>query len=231
MVKFQLNIDLDKKMAGEFLDFSLGGYNFGKIICEDHPGLKNKTGKDKEFISNYFDDFYAKNKVILLARKDYFQTNWQNVETEFLNLANKLFDGHFFPKGKYIGYISSFCCNPRFLNDKTFQVYYLNEDKGTVAHEMLHFIFYDYVQTKMPELVLNLDTNTGLFWDVAEIFNSVILSSDLKFVDLLGKNDWCYPDHRLILPRAKEFYFQNLPINIFIKKLFELANEISNKKS
>ncbi len=86
----------------------------------------------------------------------------------------------------------------------------------------MHFIFYGYSADKFPEITKNLDTNNGLWWDVAEVFNSVVLSSQ-EFTQILGtEGDSGYPDHQDFIAKAKEIYRSSSDVSEFIKKLFKL---------
>ncbi len=44
----------------------------------------------------------------------------------------------------------------------------------TVFHEMLHFIFYDYCLKNYPTVFKKQNTESGPFWEIAELFNAVI---------------------------------------------------------
>lgn len=58
MVKFQLNKQLDKDMASQFLGTVFGGVDFGRSVWEYHSELRRLTGKDSastaEFITKLF---------------------------------------------------------------------------------------------------------------------------------------------------------------------------------
>jgi hypothetical protein len=185
--------------------------------------LEKVSGLDIEIIDAYFDEFYKIYNTELQEKTTLFQSQWDEVEEKFINEAESLFNGFKFPEGKYIGYISSFNCNPRFLDNKTFQIFYKsNSSVNIVSHEIMHFIFYAYTSNKFPTLTQNLDINSGLWWDAAEVFNNVILSSE-KFIRILKtKGDVGYPDHQKFILNAKDLYQQSLDIDDFIKSLFDL---------
>ncbi|MEI6887539.1 MAG: hypothetical protein WCK31_04875, partial [bacterium] len=194
MVKFKLNKSLDKTMSLEFLFMPMfAGVDFGKAIWSYHPKLKNQ--KDSKYIYNYFDEYYKENNSKLVLKCKLFQNQWDKVEKQYINEVTKLFNGFSFPKGKYIGYLSTYDCNPRFLDTKCFQLFYkANSSVATTAHELMHFIFYAYTSEYFSDIVKNLNPNDGLWWDVAEVFNTVILTSN-SFESLLGsKENSGYPD-------------------------------------
>ncbi len=226
MVKFKLNKQLDKDMASQFLGTSFGGVDFGKSVWENHPELEKLTGKNTEIIDRYFDKFYKQNTKKLENKVEVFQSQWDEVEGAFILETEKLFNDYKFPKGKYIGYVSSFNCNPRFLEDKTFQIFYKSDSSVPVtSHEVMHFIFYAYTIDKFSEITRDLDTNSGLWWDAAEVFNNVILSSGKFMTILKSEGDSGYPNHQELIPKAKELYNSSKSIDIFINELFSLLNK------
>lgn len=225
MVKFKLNKQLDKDMASQFLGYVFAGVDFGRNVCEYHPELKDVNGTNIKVIGEHFDNFYKINRNRLKEKAEIFQSQWDKVEKSFISNTEKLFNGYKFPNGKYIGYVSSFNCNPRFLEDKTFQLFYKSDSSiETTSHEMMHFIFYAYTSEKFSRITKDLDNSNGLWWNAAEIFNNVVLSSK-KFTEILKTNgDDSYPDHQKYIPRAKKLYSETKSIDDFISKLFNLLN-------
>lgn len=226
MVTYQLDKDLDIEMAKAFLGHSRAGVDFGQGVWRHHPKLKQYTGDNHDEISQYVNQYYHSNSDMLTKIKEDFQDQWNMVEKDFIEAVIKIFKGFEFPDGDYIGYISVFNCNPRFLHNKTFQVYYKSDSNiRTTAHELMHFIFYEYTSQKLPKLVKDLNMNNGLWWDVAEIFNNVILSTnELKSI-LNITGDVPYPDHERYIEKATSLLQPRGEINTFVESLFELLKE------
>lgn len=231
-VTFKLNKALDKKMALEFLDLQQGGVNFLRGIIGVHPELKNikeinnKTKRGK-IISNYFDSFYKEHRHYLSKRVREADKTWREVAGRFFDETKKLFRGHPFPPGKYVGYLSTIDCNPRFLEDKTFQVFYLHQRgfKYVTAHELLHFIFYDYVLKKYPEVFMNMDTERGIFWDLAELFNSIILHTP-TFVEIhQTKRSVTYPKHTKYFSNLSHIWKKYQDVDKFITISYKLLKK------
>lgn len=220
--RFRLNKSLDKEMAFEFLAARCGGVDFSQGVLNVHPKLQRlkEVGDEKkrEVISNYFDAFYDRHEDYLEKRKVEFGKEWKEVENKFLIETEKIFRGHPFPRGKYIGFLSIIDCNPRFLKNKTFQVFYLHPHgvRYVTAHELLHFIFYDYAIKKCPELFRELDTESGIFWDLAEVFNSIILHTP-GFVKIHGiKEEVVYPEHLEYVSRLDRVWRKHQDVDRFI---------------
>ena len=152
-----------------------------------------------------------------------FQTDWDKVEKKYFQAVAKIFKNHPWPKGKYIGYLSIINCNPRFIKDKTFQVFYFHPEGvvSVTAHELLHFIFYDYCLKKHSKIFKKLNTDDGIFWNLAEIFNAVVLSQP-EFVKIHKiKNQKNYPAHKKYILILKRVWTKERNINKWILKSFE----------
>jgi hypothetical protein len=221
-VKFTLNKALDKEMALEFLDIKQGGVNFSQNITGVHPellGIKKLTRAAKRAaIGKHFDSFYLEHSKYLNKKVSEFASDWQRVEKKFISATGVVFHDHPWPKGKYKGYISIVACNPRFLKDKTFQVFYFNPlgVRYVTAHEMLHFIFYDYTLKKYPRIFKRLNPNEGKYWDLAELFNDVILQTP-QFIRIHGiKKATSYPSHRKYLPAMSRLWKKTKNIDAWI---------------
>ena len=181
-IQFKLNKYLDKQTALVFLSVKAGGIDFSNGIIGVHPELKNIKKKSKagqkKMIGQCFNNFYQKHKDYLEKRVKEFQIELNKAEEEYFRVVANIFKSHPCPKGKYIGYLSIIDCNPRFIKDKTFQVFYFHPEGvvSVTAHELLHFIFYDYCLKKHSKIFKKLNPDNGVFWDLAEIFNVIILS-------------------------------------------------------
>lgn len=229
LVKFKIDKNLDKQVAIEFVGLDFGGVNFSEGIFDVHPRLrelKNVHDKKliKEQVSEYFDSYYHDHTAELEERTGEFQKEWGGVEEEFLNLTNRIFKNHPLPKGKYIGYLSIINCNPRFLEEKTFQVFYQHPKgvKYVTIHELLHFLFYDYAIKNLPEIFAGLDTEGGVFWDLAEIFNSIVMVEP-RFEKLHEQKEVdVYPKHQNYLSKLTKLWEETQDIGEWLAKGYEL---------
>jgi len=174
--------------------------------------------------SDYVDEFYKSHRKKLETFAKLSKSRWDKISPSFFRTTSKIFKNHPWPKGKYIGYISIFNCNPRFLKDKTFQVYFKHKagSNFVTAHELLHFIFYDYAIRKHADLFRGKNTESGVFWDVAETFNSVILHLP-EFVRILGvKKQIIYPEHKIYISRLNRLWKEKPEIDSFIIGAYKL---------
>ena len=228
-IEFILNQKLEQDLALEFYNNpNHGGSDFWQErAIKYHPKLKEieSVKNPKKFLNKYISEYYIANKKEIDFLSNEVRKNFKDKETAYFLLVNKIFGGYPWPKNKYIGYFSIFDFCPRFLDSGEFQVFiYDNKENQlfTIFHEMLHFIFYDYAQKTFPEILGNIDTDSGVFWDLAEMFNTVIQSTE-EFIELHGEiNNMGYPDHNLILPKAKEIWSEEKNIFNWIDQMIRI---------
>ncbi len=106
--------------------------------------------------------------------------NWKNIEKKYFAIADKIFNHHPWPKGKYIAYASIFGMFPRNIQSKYFYFPPIHPifkfANKVTAHEMLHFIFFDYVEKhyglKEDSAIKGKPDN--YLWQVSEVFSNVM---------------------------------------------------------
>lgn len=208
------------------LKYRQGGIDFVGCVLGPNPKLKKVVKmsgkKKKEEINRYVDEFYKNKKEILNKKAKEFDRRWNKLEKSYFNLVKNLFKLKNLPNRKYTGYLSIINCGPRFLEDKSFQVFYRRpkDSMYTTMHEILHFFFYDYVFKNYPRFK-KLDPNRGVLWDLAEIFNSVILAEpEFKRIHK-QRRDWSYSAHRKYLKKFKEYWQKDKDIDAWIQKGFD----------
>lgn len=232
-VRFKLNKWLDKWVGINFLNHQKGGRDFGANILKYHPDLspaKALTSKEQQrFICTYVDDFYKSHLGELKKTKNIFQTQWDEKANDFFELAGKIFNHHPWPKGKYFAYLSIFSCGPRFLKDKTFQVFYLNQERAclSIAHEMLHFLFYDYFEKTFPKIDPSQDT----VWKLSEIINVFILDSPQFCLLFNIFYPHPYPDHLALIETLKPEWEKRKSLKTFIKRSLQIIQKETQKLS
>lgn len=215
-------------MAAEFIK----GPDFRQGIFDLHPNLEKLKEIDKgeevrRVINEYFDKFYQINKKELESVKEDFQKEWSREEDRYFEVVDGLFPGFELPRDDYKGFLSIINCNPRFLENKTFQVYYEHQMgvRYVTAHELLHFVFYDYTKANFSDLFEGADPNQGLWWDLAELFNEVVLSLD-KFREVHGQEKVSvYPKHEEYIEEFIKLWENCDDIDGFIEKAYKKLSE------
>ncbi|MFH1030619.1 MAG: hypothetical protein V1770_05160 [bacterium] len=225
--KLKFKIDY-KKDVSSFLAFLRDaefdeGRSLDWAVLKIYPYFKKyKSGPslkiNKKEVESFVKDFYDKNRAEMEKNLKAYEEDWNKKEKEFYSLAQDLFGSKKWPNGKYIAYPTIWGMYPRFLENKTFQLPYKCKNKKsintTIAHEMLHFIFYDYFYEKYPEY--SKDEFNFFLWNVSEIFNSVIQNSP-TWIKVFKTKNMDYPEHGKIIKNLSEKYHKK--DEIFIDEL------------
>lgn len=229
----KLKFVIDKKKELEtFLNF----YNWSKhqktdrdlnwAIYKPHPKLreikKEKLSKQKTVILKYIDSFYKQNLTQIKNGALKTKKQWENTEKQFFISVDKIFKNHPWPKGKYIAYCTIWGMFPRYLHNKTFLFPDSHNKKNyiliVISHEMLHFMFYDYIYAKFPKLK-NQKYNF-IIWNMSEIFN-VVIQNSREWVNLFHQKTMTYPEHAKHIVIMKRYWEDSKDIDDWILKSFE----------
>ncbi len=180
---------------------------------QPHPKLKVLKNKNislnqrKIIVKKHIDSFYKKNIKKIKKNLDKEKKNWQKIEKQFYELTDEIFSNYKWPSGKYIAYLTIWGMYPRFLDDKTFQFPPKHKKSNyiqvVIAHEMLHFIFYDYVYKKFPRLK-NHKHDFDL-WNISEAFNVVIQNSP-RWVKIFNQKTMSYPEHKNLIKKLEKIW-------------------------
>lgn len=119
-----------------------------------------------------------------------------------------------YSKENYTCYLSIFNCNPRYLENKSFQVYYKrshNMRKEVVAHELTHFAFYDFCHG------LGIKDENNL-WELSEIFNVIFLNLPTIQKAIGAEELLFYPNLKDKLEKIKQIWAKQPDAEKFIEK-------------
>lgn len=216
-LKFELNIELDKWTCSIEV--------FHSSVVRVHPKLAEGENlppeANKSFNNNYVTNYYKTHQKELEAALKKMRTDWLAIEERYFKAIDKLFN-HPWPEGKYICYLSIFNCNPRFIETKEFQAFYNHPETTNYvcAHELLHFIFYDYLEKNFNQEYKELGEK--VIWKLSEIFNDVVLRLP-EFVAFTGNNDPAtYAETREELNGAIKLWEETKTIKVFVAQYFKL---------
>lgn len=223
MIKITLDKELDKETFLNFFELKAGGVDFGKKIIDDHGSI------NKENYQVYIDDYYKNNHAELTTSLEDVNNSLQKSMGGFFDAVKDIFKQDFSEK-EYFGALSIFDCNPRYLDKNIFQVYYkrgiLNKQK-VVYHEILHFIFFDYCDTELKNLVAGLDKNSGIYWELSELFNTIVLNlPELQKFLKDPEDSVFYPKLKKILPVIEKIWNDsNRDIRKFVEKSLDVLRQ------
>ncbi|NCU28604.1 MAG: hypothetical protein EOM85_02965 [Candidatus Moranbacteria bacterium] len=223
-LRFYTNKILDEIMIDQFLNETGGGLDFGKSIVKMYPELNKTRGsvsqkKKQREIHSFVEKYYCSRNKEIKKLSSTIKKEWGKKEANFIKITKSIFKGYDFPGGKYIAYSSIINCNPRFLDQKTFQFFYKKEVDDaihTIAHELLHFVFFDFVNKKLKKEISVLSEDQ--LWDLSEIFNVVILRSP-DYKNIINKKFVKpYPDHKKYIPEFENIKNRTGNIQDFIRQ-------------
>lgn len=185
--------------------------------------LKNKNlsrKKRKEIIKNYVNTFYKKHLSEIELSIVKIKRQWEKFERKFYTSVNKIFKNHPWPKGKYIAYPTIWGMFPRDIKNKVFWFPYKHTKKNyslvVIAHEMLHFIFYDYLYKYYPKF--KSQKYNFKIWNISEAFNIVIQNSP-EWEKIFKSKCKSYPEHKKIILKIKKIWKEKPDINFLLQKI------------
>ena len=176
----------------------------------------------KAFNDKYVDDYYGNYQKELEDALERMKNDWLRIEEKYFEATDRLFSNPW-PEGKYICYLSIFNRNPRFIETKEFQAFYKHPatTNYVCAHEMLHFMFYDYVGKNFSEESKNLGEK--VIWKLSEIFNDIVLRLP-ESVAITGQKDPAfYAETEQELNDAVKIWKEAKTVKVFVAQYFKLT--------
>jgi len=202
MVTLTLNKEQDYETYTDFHNFTVAGRDFGALISRDHPAVTMENS------AQYIDSFYSAHSQEFLQILEETNNELSQRSSAFFSFTRHYF-GEESHSQKYNGFLSIFNCNPRFVENETFQVYYKKDllDRIEVAfHEVLHFIFFKYLDLHFKKETADLSKNSGPLWELSEVLN-VILLNEPEAQSVLGRpEELFYPDLQASLTHHIELW-------------------------
>lgn len=199
MITIKLNKKLDYQTYKQFHSLKVGGLDFGADIRHYHPKITLKNYW--KYIDSYYNSHHEEMEFKSAALFEQINRHSEGFDKEVKRL--------FQVESSYLsttGYLSIFYCNPRFVIDRTFQVFYLRPDLeclSTVYHEVLHFYFFVWCAKNIPGILKEYGTDSGPLWEISEVINVFIMNRPF-FIEILGKEQTlAYPALSSLFNRLK----------------------------
>jgi len=157
----------------EFVDWFLP-LDFQYILSKKFSSLER--GK---IIREYTRYRYKINEAKIKQGINATKKRWRKAENKFYKIINEIFQGHPWQKGKYLGIASIYFMYPRDIGAKTFYFPWVKikaDPLRVIGHEMIHFIFFDYIKKKygLNENSKIKSKDPKYVWQVSETFNNVM---------------------------------------------------------
>jgi len=231
VLKFR--IDYKKDVTTFFAFVRESGFDDGRnlewAIFRKYPFFKKyKAGNtlkiERGIVNDFVKSMYVEQGSIIKENLTRYQKRWGNLQECFYELTSQLFPRHYWPKGKYVAYPTIWGMYPRFLETKTFQIPHKHKNKGYVmviiAHEMLHFLFYDYFYKNFPQY--KASKYDFFVWNISEIFNTIIQNSS-EWLKVFKVKSMGYPEHNQVREKLQKKYYnqKELKVKDLIKDIIQ----------
>ncbi len=213
------------------------GRNLDWAVFKKYPRLKAQFYKDgyykiksEKALRRFINEKYRVRKTAMDSALVRYRKQWEKMAPQYFSLVNKLFDGRKWPRGKYIAFGTVWGMYPRFLKDKTFQIPFWHRVPGyisvVIAHELLHFMFYDYFFVRYSKY--RRPGNDFFVWHVSEIFNTVVQNSP-EWLGYFKLKSMGYPEHKKIVKRISNVWYRRDKWNLDAL-VSEIIKETRNQK-
>lgn len=213
------------------------GRNLDWAVFHKYPRLKTQFDKNKHYKMKdgkmlrhfVYETYHTKQTAMNLALANH-RRRWMKIAPHYFSLIDTLFGGRKWPNGKYIAFGTIWGMYPRFLKDKIFQIPFWHRTPRyipvVIAHELLHFIFYDYFYTRYPQYQRPKDN--FFVWHVSEIFNTIIQNSPV-WLDCFKLKSLGYPKHKTIVAHISSALYRRdeWNLNTLVDKIIK---EVRNQK-
>ena len=181
--------------------------------------IKDKKAK-KKFLKNYVIDCYKYRNILIKERVKETETRWKKVEKKFFYLTDKLFQRHPWPNGDYRAFVTIWNIFPRDISKKTFQFPYkgriFKKVEAIIAHEILHFLFYDYLFKYFPKCKKSQYSYS--VWVLSEAFNeSIMIEPEWRKIFPLQPQP--YPETVIVRKKIRELRKNKKTVKEILEKL------------
>lgn len=173
-------------------------FHFMKNFYPDLIDNLSKTKDEKEKIN--ICKVFAEEKTKLLKKeilevKENFNISWDKINDSFLQILSEHLETKWLDNKNITAYISIVPICPRFLDDYSFSIFYKkdwSEAKVTIAHEILHFLWFKKWLEVFPETKKENFESPNLIWRLSEIIDPIILHCHQQISKIIEPVDWGY---------------------------------------
>lgn len=176
--------------------------------------------------------FYDERADEIRARVELVKADWMNVKHLFYKEVARLFSGYPWPhppegQDRYIGNASILGRWPRYISKKAFSFpanpsySYNGHAVKVIAHEMLHFMEYEYMEKKFGLQPSEKGTADNTFWQFTENLNVLIENSDSWKVIRHDFVSSPYPECQILYDQMKDVWDNSKSVDALIQDVFK----------
>ena len=187
----------------------------------------------RQEIDKFVDEFYQTNRTDIEEKFSEGQEAWAEVADSYFAKVDQMFHSYPWPpalpenQGQYQAMASIWYRFPRDIKHQRFAVpanpnFKYHSAPHVIAHEMLHFITYDYLEKKYGLKPSEHTDPDNTFWQFTENLNVLIENDPIwaEFAD--GKISKPYPDCQELYEKMKAIWDQNKDIDNLVRQIFNL---------
>ncbi len=222
--------------------FSNPNERFFNFIKDFYPNLIEKLSKTKdekekkEICKKFAEEKTEPLKKEILKAKEKFNYSWNKISDLYLQKLSEHFETNWLDNKNIIVHVSIVPICPRFLDDYSFSIFYAkdwSEARVTIAHEILHFLWFKKWLEIFPETKKEELESPYLIWRLSEIIDPIILHCYPQINEIIRPIDWGYQSFVNIKIGEKTIpeYFKDIYRNGINKNLSfeEIVKELWSK--
>lgn len=221
------------------------GFDWSNVYAKEYPQFGNLISKveDPDEIKNlsymYFNELYSQNKTLLEHIANGFQSEWDKNGNLMLEELSKTLE---FPWPDNCNNITAYptlnpIC-PRFLREKSFEVYYKyspKDMKKVALHEILHFIWFEKWKQVFPNSDEKEFEAPYLIWKLSEMVPQAVLG-DERIQTVFPHSPSVYQEWKVksindkpLLQHLQEIYSQRNSFEDFMKSSLKFVQTHENE--
>ena len=220
-IKFCFDLKTQKRMALEFL-------RMGWPIHPDLDHLSQYADENlvKQKIASFFENYVQKHCEELSRNFHQAKDSWLPVEESFYRKVDVLLNAHPWPQKSYKAMGSVFYAWPRYIKEGRFAFpissKYIYQANIVIAHEMLHFIVYDYLEKKFSLTPSERFDRDNKFWQFTENLNALIESGPMWQEFMNGHEAAVKPECRRLYDEMALIWNTNKEVDNLVKQIFHI---------
>lgn len=221
-------LELQNEDNGDFFKESLF-YFYPSLDKEKFNSIQGQ--EKKEYLIEVMQIVYDENLLLMKEKVNYYNEYWTENKKVIIETFQEVF--HMNLEDEFNNMVGNIALNPvcpRYLNTNSFDIFYLNSEKGALGialHEIIHFIWFKIWNKHFKDEWNEYET-PHLKWVFSEMIPDIIMRDErLKERNPYFNNGCVYEyfykiviDDKPILDTLYEM-FQNMPVTEFMEKGYE----------
>jgi hypothetical protein len=234
-------VDEMMPMIQFFLNPPKGGWDWSPSIFSKYPELKlllkdvEKVNERKKIALDFFKQLQISDRNLLEKRRKFFEKSWEGINDDVMKTLSEITEQEWPAKDKkMIARLSLSPINPRYIKERTFDVYYKSDTdkmKEIAIHELLHFIYFEKWKSLFPQVKESAFDAPYLTWQLSEMVPEIVLN-DKRMQEVLKCRFHSYKEYQKCRIRGKpllqylqKFYDERKDFEDFLRKSWQFVKK------